>query len=186
MNKAVFLDRDGTIIKHVDLLSKISQLHLLSGVSQAVKRINKLGFLTVIVTNQPVVARGIISLKEIKVIHSELLRRLKSDEAIIDAVYFCPHHPEATDKRYRVNCRCRKPKPGLILLAAKELNLDLGRSFTIGDAMIDLVAGQRAGTRTILVKTGPGHARLDQLYKTTPEFVARNLNEAVTILEKHG
>lgn len=186
MNKAVFLDRDGTVIKQVDLLSNVSQLKLLPGVGEAIRRINNLGFVTVVNTNQPVVARGIIGPEEVEAIHLDLRRRLKRYGAIIDAFYFCSHHPEATDKRYRVSCQCRKPNPGMILQAAQELNLDLGRSFMIGDALIDVVAGQRAGLRTILVKSGPGHARLDQLYKsTTPEFTCRDLAEAVSVLEKN-
>lgn len=187
MNRAIFLDRDGTVVKHVELLSKVSQLRLLPRVGQAMRRINSLGFITVVETNQPVVARGIISPEEVEAIHLVLRRRLKRCGAVIDAFYFCPHHPEATKKKYRRRCRCRKPNPGMILRAARELNLDLRQSFMIGDALIDVVAGQRAGLRTILVKSGPGHIRLDRLYKsTTPEFTCQNLSEAVSVLENNA
>jgi D-glycero-D-manno-heptose 1,7-bisphosphate phosphatase len=178
--KAVFLDRDGTIIKQVELMHSVEELHLLPGAARAINALNKLGFLVVIVTNQPVVARGIIGVKEVDKIHAVLIDRLNGKGAKIDGVYFCPHHPEATMPEYRLRCRCRKPEPGMILKGLKKLNINPKKSFMIGDALIDVVSGKKAGVKTILVKTGPGHARLDEKYKDVkPDFIVKNLMQAV-------
>ena len=181
--KAVFLDRDGTIIKQVELMHSVDELRLLPGAALAINALNQLGFLVVIVTNQPVVARGIIAPKEVDNIHAVLISRLNGKGAKIDAVYFCPHHPEATMPKFRLRCRCRKPEPGMILKGLKKLNINPKKSFMIGDALIDVVAGKKAGLKTILVKTGPGHARLDEKYKNTkPDFIVKNLTQAVKII----
>ncbi len=181
--KAVFLDRDGTIIKQIDLMHSVEELRLLPGAARAIGALNKLGFLVVIVTNQAVVARGIIGPKEIDNIHAVLIERLDGKGAKIDAVYFCPHHPEATVPEYRLRCRCRKPEPGMILQGLKKLNINPKKSFMVGDALIDVVAGKKAGLKTILVKTGPGHARLDAIYKDTkPDFTAKNLLQVAKII----
>jgi len=181
--KAVFLDRDGTIIKQVELMHSVDELRLLPGAALAINALNQLGFLVVIVTNQPVVARGIIAPKEVDNIHAVLISRLNGKGAKIDAVYFCPHHPEATMPKFRLRCRCRKPEPGMILKGLKKLNINSKKSFIVGDALIDVVAGKKAGLKTILVKTGPGHARLDEKYKNTkPDFIVKNLTQAVKII----
>lgn len=178
--KAVFLDRDGTIIKQVELMHSVEELYLLPGAARAIGALNNLGFLVVIVTNQPVVARGIIGPKEVDQIHAVLIERLNGKGAKIDAVYFCPHHPEATMPKYRLRCRCRKPGPGMILKGLKKLNINPKKSFMVGDALIDVVSGKKAGLKTILVKTGPGHARLDEKYKhIKPDFTVKNLMQAV-------
>lgn len=178
--KAVFLDRDGTIIKQVELMHSVEELHLLPGTAGAISALNKLGFLVVIVTNQPVVARGIVGPKEIDRIHAVLIERLNGKGAKVDAVYFCPHHPEATRPEYRLHCGCRKPEPGMILKGLKKLNINPKKSFMIGDALIDVVSGKKAGLKTILVKTGPGHARLDEKYKDVKaDFTVKNLMQAV-------
>ncbi len=181
--KAVFLDRDGTIIRQVELMHSVSELRLLPGAARAINAFNKMGFLVVVVTNQPVVARGIVGPKEIDEIHAVLIERLNSKKAKIDAVYFCPHHPEATLPEYRLRCDCRKPEPGMIIEGLKKLNINPKKSFMIGDALIDVVAGKKAGLKTILVKTGPGHARLDEKHKDTkPDFTAKNLLQVVKII----
>lgn len=182
-HKAVFLDRDGTIIRQVELMHSVAELRLLSGVARAINALNKIGFLVVIVTNQPVVARGIVGPEEIDKIHAVLIERLGGKGAHIDGVYFCPHHPEATMSKYRLRCRCRKPEPGMILKGLKNLNINPKKSFMIGDALIDVVAGKKAGLKTILVKTGPGHTRLDEKYKDIkPDFIVKNLLQAVKII----
>jgi D-glycero-D-manno-heptose 1,7-bisphosphate phosphatase len=183
--KAVFLDRDGTIIKFEDLITKPSQLKLLPGAARAVKKFNDLGFLVIVVTNQPVVARGLIEPAGIEVLHEILEKRLERAGARVNAWYFCPHHPEATLKKYRMACSCRKPKPGMFKKAMKRFNIDSRKSYSIGDGIIDIVAGKRAGLKTILVKTGPGHSRLDGIYrdKIKSDFKAKNLGEAVKIVK---
>lgn len=161
-------------------MHSIKDLRLLSGVARAINKLNKLGFFVIVVTNQPVVARGIIGPKEVDEIHGVLIRRLHGKGARVDGIYFCPHHPEANLPEYRLRCKCRKPEPGMILKGLKELNINPKKSFMIGDALIDVVSGKRAGLKTILVKTGPGHARLDQKYKKVkPDFIVKNLEQAV-------
>jgi len=181
--KAVFLDRDGTINKEVDNLDDSNQLRLLSGVADAIKKLKKLGFLVVIVTNQPVVARGLLSEEEVDSIHELLIKRLRKKGANVDGIYYCPHHPEATLKEYRKKCKYRKPGAGMLLKAAKDFNIDLKRSFIVGDRTADILAGKRAGAKTILVNTGYGGE--DKKYIVKPEFVANNLLEAVKVIKKN-
>lgn len=185
LKRGVFLDRDGTIIRQVELMHSVKDLRLLPDAARAIAKLNRLGFLVIVVTNQPVVARGIIGPKEVDVIHAVLIRRLRGKNAKINGVYFCPHHPEATLPKYRLRCSCRKPEPGMILRGLKDFKIDPRKSFMIGDALIDMVSGKRAGLKTILVKSGPGHARLDKKYKNIqPDFAVKNLSQAVKIIEK--
>lgn len=183
--RAVFLDQDGTIIKYVDLLTDPKKVLLLPKAADAIRKMNKLGFLVLIVTNQPVIARGLISESGLEKIENRIVSLLAKKGAKSDGILFCPHHPEATLKRYRKKCSCRKPEPGMILKAAKKYNINLKKSFMIGDALIDVVAGHRAGVKSILVKTGPGHERLDKIYRNErPDFKARDLREAVKFICK--
>jgi len=182
MAKAVFLDRDGVINREVDVLKSVKQLRLLSGTARAVEKINKLGFLAVIITNQPVIARGWLTENEVDEIHTVLIKRLGGKNAKIDAIYYCPHHPNANLKKYRLKCSCRKPDTGLIKKAAKDLNINLKKSFMVGDRTADILAGKRAGLKTILVKTG--YAGKDGKHKIKPDFVAKNLSGAVKIIQK--
>jgi D-glycero-D-manno-heptose 1,7-bisphosphate phosphatase len=162
---AVFLDRDGTIVREADYLSSISQLRLLPGAAAALRRLNEAGFAVVIVTNQSGIARGMFTEIDFQNIQNELLRRLARHGARIDATYYCPHHPEAKLPDYGRTCDCRKPAAGMLLQAAQDLGLDLSRSYAIGDSGRDVEAGKRAGCRTILVRTGYGK-------KLTKEAVA--------------
>lgn len=165
-------------------MHKIDDLEVLSGVPEAVAELNNMGFLTVIVTNQPVVARGVAKPEDIDRVHAELTKRIAVGGGKIDAVYFCPHHPEATLEQYRLQCDCRKPEPGMILKGIKEFNIDPAKSFMIGDAIIDVVAGKKAGLKTILVKSGPGHVGLDKKYPDVrPDWEATDLSEAVEIIK---
>jgi D-glycero-D-manno-heptose 1,7-bisphosphate phosphatase len=155
MRKAVFLDRDGVLVEDVDLLTRGDQLRLLTGVPSALNTLRNAGFALVVVSNQPVVARGLVTEQEIEMIHAELDRLLlAAGGPAMDRYYFCPHHPKGTLPAYRLDCECRKPKPGLLLRAARELNLDLQRSFLVGDRITDIIAGVKAGCRTVLVQTG--------------------------------
>jgi len=182
-SKAVFLDRDGTVIKHVDFLTRKSELRILSGVPEAIKTLNEQGFLIIIITNQPVIARGLITLKGVERLHGFLVKRLRKRGAVVDAIYFCPHHPKATLPEYRKRCHCRKPRTGMLKAAIKEYGIDPKKSFMVGDALIDIVVGKRAHLKTILAKTGPGHERLDKKYKKIrPDFTAENLTEAARLI----
>jgi len=180
---AVFLDRDGTIIRQIELLHKPSQLKIFPDAAKAIRVFNELGYVTVIVTNQPVVARGIIGPKEVDHIHAVLIDRLAKKGGKIDAVYFCPHNPKANVKKYRIVCKCRKPAPGMILQAAKEHGIDLKKSFLIGDSTQDVLAAKRAKVKMILVRTGHGGKDPWQ-YKGKPDYTVKNLSAAAKIIEK--
>ncbi len=184
MAKAVFLDRDGVINREVDVLRDIRQLKLLPGAAKAIEKINKLGFLAVVITNQPVIARGWLTEKEVDQIHAVLIKRLGNKKAKIDGIYYCPHHPDANLKRYRLKCSCRKPGTGLIKKAAKELGINLKKSFMIGDRTADILSGKRAGLKTILVKTG--YAGKDGKHEVKPDFTADNLSKAADIIKKNA
>lgn len=183
MKKAIFLDRDGTINKEVDILRNIKQLRILPGAARAIKAFNNLGYLVVIVTNQPVIARGWLTEKEVDAIHGVLIKRLMKNDAKIDAIYYCPHHPHATIKKYRLVCRCRKPNIGMIQKALTAFNINPRKSFMIGDMSWDIIAGKKAGLRTILVKTGYGGK--DGKASALPDFIAKNLMEALEIIKKN-
>lgn len=149
--KAIFLDRDGTINKYVGFLSNPEQFELIPGVAEAVKMINKSGYLAIVVTNQPVIARGECTWQELQAIHDKMETELGKDGAFIDAIYVCPHHPdkgfEGERPEYKKDCDCRKPKPGLMLQAAKDFNIDLSLSYMIGDSERDIEAGMSAGCK---------------------------------------
>ena len=153
--KAVFLDRDGTINKYVGFLRNIDEFELIDGVADAIKKINASGYLTIVVTNQPVIARGEVSFEELGVIHNKMETLLGIEGAYLDAIYFCPHHPhkgyEGERPELKFDCDCRKPKPGMLLNAAQDFNIDLSQSWMIGDGENDVKAGQNAGCRTALI-----------------------------------
>jgi D,D-heptose 1,7-bisphosphate phosphatase len=180
---AIFLDRDGTIIHQVELLHKPSQIKIFPTAAAAIKAFNRMGYLVVVVTNQPVIARGIIGPKEVDHIHAVLIDRLGKKGATIDGVYYCPHHPQADVKKYRMVCKCRKPAPGMILQAAKEHGIDLRKSFFIGDSTQDVLAGNRAKVRTILVRTGHGGKDPWQ-HEGKPDFIVRDMLAAARIIKK--
>ncbi|MHB1275963.1 MAG: D-glycero-alpha-D-manno-heptose-1,7-bisphosphate 7-phosphatase, partial [Candidatus Humimicrobiaceae bacterium] len=153
---AIFIDRDGVINKEINLLCKADDFELISGVASAIKKINDSGYLAVIVTNQPAIARNLIDFNGLRQIHNKMEWLLGKQGCYLDAIYFCPHHPDSgypeERREFKVNCDCRKPKPGMILCAAEELNIDLEKSFIIGDRESDILAGKNAGITTVLVK----------------------------------
>jgi len=152
---AVFLDRDGVLVEDVHLLADAEKLRILEGVPDALLKIKSRGYALVLVTNQAIVARGMLTEKEVVALHGVLQGKLRKLGApALDAQYFCPHHPDATLARYRVECECRKPRPGMLLRAAHDLSLNLSASFMVGDRISDIAAGKRAGCRTILVRSG--------------------------------
>ncbi len=173
--KAVFLDRDGTLNKYVGFLRKPEELELLPGVAEAIKRINESGYLAIVVTNQPVVARGEVTVSGIQIIHNKLETLLGLQGAYIDALYYCPHHPHKGYKgeidALKIECSCRKPKPGLLFKAAEEFNIDLSQSWMIGDGKNDVEAGQNAGCRTALI--GEVNCGQDMIVNSLLEFVEK-------------
>ena len=149
--KAIFLDRDGTINKMVGFVTKPEQFELIEGAAEAIKAINKSGYLAIVVTNQPVIARGDCTFEELQTIHDKMETELGKAGAFVDAIYVCPHHTdkgfEGERPEYKCNCDCRKPKPGLLLQAAKDFNIDLSESYMIGDSQRDVEAGENAGVK---------------------------------------
>ncbi|MCG3120191.1 MAG: D-glycero-beta-D-manno-heptose-1,7-bisphosphate 7-phosphatase [bacterium] len=178
LNRGVFLDRDGTINEEVNYLSRPEQLRLLDGVVEAITSLNRAGFKVVVVTNQAGVARGFFSEAMVPAIHDALRKML--EPAQIDAFYYCPHHPTAGVGIYKTDCHCRKPKPGMLEQAAREWNIDLRRSFVVGDKISDLAAGRAVDCRNILVRTGYGgeEEKVFADYPWQPDFVADNLQKA--------
>ena len=153
--KAVFLDRDGTINKYVGFLRKIDQFELLPGVADAIRKINASGYLCIVVTNQPVIARGEVTVPELEEIHRKMETLLGLEGAYLDGLYYCPHHPHkgyaGEVPEFKIECSCRKPKPGMLLKAAEDFNIDLGKSWMVGDGENDILAGRNAGCRTALI-----------------------------------
>lgn len=147
--KAIFLDRDGTINKYVGFLTKPEQFELLPGVAEAIKMINKSGYLAIVVTNQPVIARGECTWDELQQIHNKMETELGKEGAFLDAIYICPHHKDkgfdGERTEYKLDCECRKPKPGLLLRASKDFKIELSKSIMIGDKNIDVETGRNAG-----------------------------------------
>ena len=153
--RAIFLDRDGVINKYVGFLTDINEFELNDGVSQAIKKINDNGYLAIVVTNQPVIARGEVTFEELEQIHYKMETLLGLDGAYVDAIYYCPHHPhkgyEGEIPELKIECECRKPKPGMLIQASKDFNIDLSKSFMIGDGENDMQAGINAGCATIFI-----------------------------------
>jgi D-glycero-D-manno-heptose 1,7-bisphosphate phosphatase len=180
MRPAVFVDRDGTLIEDVDYLSDLNQVVLFPWTVDALRLLARAGFLTVVITNQSAVARGIVTEDFVRQTHEYLNARLASGGARVDAFYFCPHHPEATVERYRARCRCRKPEPGMVEDAARDLSIDLSASWVVGDRWIDVATGNAAGVRALLVKSGHA-ARMQETSSpgVRADAILNNLMEAV-------
>lgn len=178
---ALFLDRDGTINEEVDFLTNPDHLHLLPGVTDALRDAIKAGFKIFIITNQSGIARGLLSEERLKQIHASLLHQLESEHVTIDGIYYCPHHPDFGEPPYRKECNCRKPKPGMIEDAARAFDLDLSRSYVIGDRMIDIQTGNNIGIPSLLVLTGYGKEEWDLCKKNhaTISYVAKDLPDAI-------
>ena len=156
--RAVFLDRDGTINRYVGFLRDIDDFELLPGTAEAIRAINRSGYLAVVVTNQPVIARGEVTAERLQAIHNKMETLLGKEGAYIDGLYYCPHHPDkgfaGEIAELKIDCDCRKPKPGLLLRAAKDFNIDLSRSWMVGDSENDVRAGAAAGCMTALIGDG--------------------------------
>lgn len=178
---AVFLDRDGVINKEVSHLSDPAQMQLICGAATAIQRLNEAGFLVIVVTNQPVVARGECTPETLQLIHYKLETLLGREHAWIDALYFCPHHPEkgfaGEVAELKVDCVCRKPKTAMFEQAVQDWNILLSGSYAVGDSRRDVIAARRMGIVTIGVKTGYGCLDCDD--RTSPDWLVEDLAEAV-------
>ena len=175
MNKAIFLDRDGTINEDPGYLKHYRELKLLPHAAEAIELFNKAGYKVIVISNQSAVARGIIGEDMLQSMNKALQKQLLSKGAYLDEIYYCPHHPEHGVYPYKNECECRKPNAGLIKKAAKKHDIDISKSFMIGDHSIDIEAGHKAGTKTILVLSG--HENESDM-KTKPDHTAKNLLEA--------
>lgn len=177
--KAIFLDRDGTINKYVGFLRKEEEFELIDGVAEAVKKINQSGYLAIVVTNQPVIARGEVAFEGLLTIHNKMETLLGKEGAYLDGIYFCPHHPhkgyEGEVPELKIECDCRKPKPGMLLKAAEDFNIDLSRSYMVGDGENDIKAGIAAGCKTVLLNTECEYYGQDICVGSLKEFVDRYL-----------
>ena len=191
LRRAIFLDRDGTLNEEVGYLRTLADLRFCAGAVEAVRCINEAGWFAIVLTNQSGVARGLFPASFVDEVHAEMQRRLQAAGAHLDAFYACPHLPVGNAevpealKRYRVECDCRKPKPGLIVQATTDFELDVARSFVIGDRYRDVEMGHNAGAQSGLVLTGYGREEYAQRaqWSRQPEFVAATVLEAVkTIL----
>lgn len=178
---AAFLDRDGTLIEEVGHLARPEDVRVLAGAPGGVKRLSEAGAVVVVVTNQPVVARGLTDEEGVRRVHERLEALFSAEGARFDAIYFCPHHPEkshpeAADPKYRRDCECRKPKTGMLLEAAGRFDIELSRSFMVGDTTRDVQTARNAGCKAVLVRTGYGGK--DGLYGAKPDAVCADLAEA--------
>jgi len=184
--KCVFLDRDGVINKHIGLLYRPEQLELENTAVEAVAKLNSSKYLTVLITNQPVVARGMCSIDDVEEIHRKLQTLLGEKHVYLDDILYCPHHPDKgypeENPVYKTDCGCRKPKTGMLLTAADKYHIDLTNSWFIGDTTVDIKTGKNAGTKTILVKTG--EAGEDRKYDEKADYTAADILDAVEYILK--
>ena len=187
MNKspAIFLDRDGTINDEVGYLDHENKLQIIPAAFKAIRLINESGMKAVVITNQAGVAKGLFTEAFVRKINGQIQSALLEQGALIDRFYFCPHHPTEGNDLYRRICDCRKPEPGLLHQAAADLDIDLARSYLIGDRLLDIETAHRAGARGILVMTGYGQDLMQEVGPdranelNQPDYVARDILEAV-------
>ncbi|MBN1531199.1 MAG: HAD family hydrolase [Spirochaetes bacterium] len=189
MRRAVFFDRDGVLTVDKGVERNIREMELYPAAADTIAFMRSSGFLIFVVTNQPVVARGLVSEDDLRD-HFRLFERellLRNPDAVVDMIYYCPHHPSANLERYRVLCECRKPKPGMLLRAAREFGVDLASSYMVGDRITDIVAGAAAGCRTVQCLTGKhddGLIETDMVFdrNTEPDYRIVNLGELKEIV----
>ena len=189
---AVFFDRDGTLIHDPGYLNHPDQVQVVDGAAEALKEFGLLGYKTIVASNQSGVARGVVTVETLERIHDRLRELLAVKGASLDAIYYCPYHPDGVVPEYRKDSDWRKPKPGMLLAAAGEMDIDLARSWMIGDSDRDVEAGRSAGCRTILIgSSSPENALASEgrqsapPEKNRPDHVAVNLREAVNIIKRH-
>ncbi len=182
--KAIFLDRDNTLIEDPGYINSPEQVKLLDGVPGALIELKALGYKLVVVTNQSAVARGIVTEKVLGAIHSRLKQLLAEKKAYLDRIYYCPYHPDGVVAKYRQESDFRKPNPGMLLKASEEMDIDLGQSWCVGNSISDVEAGLRAGCKTILIDL-PSHQQQLEPGQPRPDYKAVNIKEVVNIIKKH-
>ncbi len=182
MKRAVFIDRDGTISEEVGYINHPSRFRLFPYAAAALKHLNENGWLAIVTTNQAGVARGYFSEEMIQTVHDSMTKELANGGARLDAVYYCAHHPSVGDPPYRVDCDCRKPKPGLISRAAQDFEIDLAASWMVGDRYSDVELARNAGVKSAFVMSGYGRGEWEHQragWRQQPDLVSANLLEAV-------
>jgi D-glycero-D-manno-heptose 1,7-bisphosphate phosphatase len=183
-DKAIFLDRDNTLIEDPGYINSPEQVKLLDGVAEALAELKAFGYKLIVVTNQSAVARGIVTEKVLGEIHNRLEQLLAEKKAFLDRIYYCPYHPDGVVAKYREESNCRKPNPGMLLRAAEEMDIDLGQSWCVGNSISDMEAGLRAGCKTILIDL-PSHQQQLEPGQPRPDYKAVNIKEVVNIIKKH-
>ena len=179
--RAAFLDRDGTVLEEAGYLDRLERLVFFPFAIDAIRLLNRAGYAVVIVTNQSGVGRGMYEESFVRDAHAVIDERVRDGGGRIDGFYYCPHHPNAEVERYRRNCDCRKPGPGMLRAAATELGIDLTRSVAVGDKWTDVQAGVAAGGRGVLVRTGYGRStELSVRQRVEPAYVADDLIAATS------
>lgn len=182
IRRAIFIDRDGTINEETGYIRNLADFRLFDFAAEAISLINQTGWLAIVVTNQSGIARGLFSEMFLSHVHQRMIDELNRAGANIDAIYYCPHHPDIGSSPYRLDCNCRKPKAGLLLRAAEDHDLDLAQCVVIGDRFRDVEMAQAIGARGVLVLTGYGREEFESDstgWKKQPDHVAENLLEAV-------
>jgi D-glycero-D-manno-heptose 1,7-bisphosphate phosphatase len=185
-HKAVFLDRDDTIIEDPGYISSPEQVKLLPGTTRALMQLKQMGYKLVVVSNQSGIARGMFTEDDLTQIHARMKELLAAEGAYLDQIYYCPYHPEGVIEKYRKESDLRKPNPGMLLTAAEEMDLDLGQSWMIGNAYHDTTAGKRVGCRTVLLNLPPGIIKTPKPTDPSPDFKAVNLKEAANIIRRYS
>lgn len=176
MRPAVFLDRDGTLLEEAGYLDRLERLVFFPYAVDAIRLLNRAGYAVVVITNQSGIARGMYEESFVREAHGAMAVKIAAGGGKVDGFYYCPHHPDASIEGYRKDCDCRKPSPGMLVAAAADLALDLGRSFTVGDKWTDVAAGQTKGARGILVRTGYGRSsEASPVAGVQPAVVADNV-----------
>jgi D,D-heptose 1,7-bisphosphate phosphatase len=183
-DKAIFLDRDDTLIEDPGFINHPDQVKLLDGVAEALTELKALGYKLIVASNQSGVARGIVSEKTLGQIHDRLRQLLTESGAHLDGIYYCPYHPDGVVPKYRKDSDLRKPNPGMLLAAADEMNIDLNQSWLIGNSDRDIEAGLKAGCQTILINQSP-HQKLTEPGQSNPDYRAVNMREAANIIKKY-
>lgn len=183
-NKAIFLDRDDTLIEDVGYINHPDQVKLLDGVAEALIEFGAMGYMLIVVSNQSGVARGIVTEQVLGKIHDRLKQLLTESGVCLDGIYYCPYHPDGVVPKYRKDSDWRKPNPGMLLAAADEMDIELSRSWVIGNSGRDIEAGLRAGCKTVLLNQSP-HQKLPEPGQPNPDYKAVNMREAVNIIKKY-
>jgi D-glycero-D-manno-heptose 1,7-bisphosphate phosphatase len=184
MRKAIFIDRDGTLIKDIPYNTDPALISLEFYAAEMLQLLKRNNYLLIIISNQSGIARGWVRMEDVYKIHQAIRRKLLPYNVQLDSIYYCPHLPQGVIEDYVLDCNCRKPKPGMLLRAAKDFNIDMSNSWMVGDILNDVEAGNAAGCKTILIDNG-NETEWEMNIKRTPTYIVKDLKEATEIILKH-